>query len=336
MRLPIFAHPTTTVLVDDSDSFLKSLSFQLDPLLPSKTFHDTTMALDWFNASTRRADLPLHVNFDILNQTADQPNVAVDVRRIHDLCASHHRFTIPSVLVVDYSMPQMNGVEFCRQIEYLPCKKILFTGAADEKIAVNAFNEGLIDRFIRKSDDDALDRLEQEILAMQRAFFVEQAETLRDLLSLHDYSFLRCNTMAGLVRELYTKHGFVEHYLHSSPTGILFLDQHGRATLMVIETEQGMHAQYEVARDNDAPQSLLTALQERRVLPFFPPEAGAGMYSVAAGEQWHRYCCAPQVLQGRERYYWALFEFPGHYLESPVYPFSEFLNSRHPPCDLAA
>ncbi|WP_229466683.1 hypothetical protein [Pseudoduganella plicata] len=106
--------------------------------------------------------------------------------------------------------------------------------------------------------------------------------------------------------------------------------------MMVIETEQGMHAQYEVARDNEAPQSLLTALQERRVLPFFPPEAGAGMYSNAAGEQWHRYCAAPQVLQGRERYYWALFEFPGHYLESPVYPFSEFLNSRHPPCDLAA
>ena len=35
--LPLYAHPTLTVLVDDSDSFLRSLSFQLDPIHASKT-----------------------------------------------------------------------------------------------------------------------------------------------------------------------------------------------------------------------------------------------------------------------------------------------------------
>lgn len=336
MRLPIFAHPTTTVLIDDSDSFLKSLSFQLDPQLPSQTFHDTTVALDWFARNTPSCELPLHVNFDNLGQSPDQPSVAVDVRRIHRLCEQRQRFTIPSVLVVDYSMPQMNGVEFCQALQHVPCKKILFTGAADEKIAVDAFNRGLIDRYIKKSDDDALDRLELEIVAMQRAFFVDHADTLADMLALHDYSFLRCRAMGRLVQELYARHGFVEHYLYPGPAGILFFDRQGRGTLMVVETDQGMCAQYEVARDNDAPPSLLAALEERRVLPFFPPTAGDGMYSTDAGDRWHRYCAAPQICQGREKYYWALFEFPAHYLTAPHAPFDEYLLARRSVGGLAA
>jgi CheY-like chemotaxis protein len=334
MRLPILFHPTTAVLVDDSDSFLKSLSFQLDPLLPSKTFHDTAVALDWFARSTRREDLPLHVDFDSLNQSPDQPNVAVDMRRIHRVCEQALRFTIPSVLVVDYSMPQMNGVEFCEALQYLPTKKILFTGAADEKIAVDAFNRGLIDRYIKKSDDDALDRLEAEIGNMQRAFFLDHARTLADMLALHDYGFLRCQAMAGVVQDLYRRHGFVEHYLYPGPAGILFFDRYGRAKLMVIETEAGMCAQYEVARDNDAPHSLLLALSERRVLPFFPP--GDGMYSTEAGDEWHRHCRAPQICLGREKYYWALFDFPEHYLATPPAPFEQFLNARQGDAYLAA
>jgi CheY-like chemotaxis protein len=46
------------------------------------------------------------------------------------------------VLVVDYSMPQMNGVEVCEALRHLPCKKILFTGAADEKVAVERLQSG--------------------------------------------------------------------------------------------------------------------------------------------------------------------------------------------------
>ena len=42
MQLPVYTHPTLTVLIDDSDSFLKSMAFQLDPALARKTFHDTS------------------------------------------------------------------------------------------------------------------------------------------------------------------------------------------------------------------------------------------------------------------------------------------------------
>ncbi len=219
----------------------------------------------------------------------------------------------------------MNGVEFCEAVRELPCKKILFTGAADEKIAVNAFNRGLIDRYIKKSDDDALDTLELEIHALQKAFFAEQSETLRDVLLLHDYHFLDDPALAAVVQELIRQHGFVEHYIFPNPSGILFFDRDGNARLMIIETAKSLQAQYEIARDSDAPASLLEALQERRVIPFFCAAGGDGMYTAAIGANWFRYCAAPRLCQGATNYFWALFELPAHYLEEPVHPYARFL-----------
>src|SRR3954463_8254362 len=112
MHLPVYTHPTLTVLVDDSDSFLRSLSFQLDPMLANKTFHDTTTALQWLRQSAQEDGVPLHVNFDMQNLPADQCNVALDLERIYRIGEQRQRFATPSVLVVDYSMPQMNGLEF--------------------------------------------------------------------------------------------------------------------------------------------------------------------------------------------------------------------------------
>jgi CheY-like chemotaxis protein len=311
MKVPVHYHPTTTVLVDDSDTFLRSLTFQLDPAQASISFHDTVAALEWFGNSARSPELPLQVHVDDPYQSAGQRNVAVDLARIWRISARPERVAIPSVLVVDYSMPQMDGVSFCEALRQLPCKKILFTGAADEKIAVDAFNRGLIDRYIKKSADDALDQLERELAVLQREFFIDQSEPLCHMLALHDFSFLNCGCIANVVADLYRMHGFVEHYIFPNPSGILFFDRAGKATLMIIETEQGLQAQYEMARDSRAPHSLLAALEERRVLPFF---AHDGMYSDAIGEQWHRYTRTPEVCMGSEIYYWALFELDPAFL----------------------
>ncbi|WP_295992079.1 response regulator [Rugamonas sp.] len=338
MQFPIYSHPTLTVLVDDSDSFLKSLSFQLDPQLVSTTFYDSRSALAWLErqGGGRAGAPPLHVNYDTQNQAQDQCNVAVDLERIYRIAERSERFATPAVLVVDYSMPQMNGIEFCAALRHLPCKKILFTGAADEKIAVNAFNRGLIDRYIQKSAVHALDTLEQEIAALQADYFSARSETLRDLVVLHHYPFMRDAAIAALARELALSMGFVEHYIFPNPTGILFLDRDGKATLMIIETEQGMQAQYEIARDSDAPPSLLDALLERRVLPFFSDPYGDGMYARGMGDNWHRYCAPPRLCQGQQLYFWALFELPAHYFAAPVFSYAQFLRERHAPGAMAA
>ncbi|MES2901381.1 MAG: response regulator [Pseudomonadota bacterium] len=329
MQLPIYLHPSLTVLIDDSDSFLSSLSFQLDPSLTSKSFHDTRSAIDWLDRQPSASpvrDAELSASFDTYPNSHEQCNVAVDIEQIHRISFQPQRFLTPSVLVVDYSMPQMNGVQLCQALRHLPCKKILFTGVADEKVAVDAFNRGLIDRYIKKSDDDALDRLEAEIVSLQREYFAARSNPLRDMLKLHNYSFVGDAVFAEQVNQLLAEHGIVEYYVFPSPAGILMYDSAGKAQLMVVETEASMNSHYEIACDNDAPPSLLTALRERLVIPYF--REGDGMYSSQFASGWHRHVAPARLCRGTQQYYWALFKLEPGELEEPARPFNDYLRER--------
>ncbi|HEY0064544.1 MAG TPA: response regulator [Telluria sp.] len=330
MSLPIYQHPSLTVLIDDSDSFLKSLSFQLDPALASKSFHDTRSAIDWLDqqrSEGQRSDA-LHASYDTYPNAHEECNIALDIDQIHRISFRRQRFATPSVLVIDYCMPQMNGVQVCEALRHLPCKKILFTGVADEKVAVDAFNRGLIDRYIKKSDEAALDKLEAEIVALQQEFFVARSDSLRDMLTLHNYAFVSDPAFAQMVRALVREHKIVEHYVFSSPPGILMYDHEGNAQLLVVETEASMNSHFEVACDNDAPDSLLNALRERCIIAWF--REGDGMYAKTYASSWHKYVQPASLCRGAQNFYWALFPLEPGELTEPAASFADYLRTREP------
>jgi CheY-like chemotaxis protein len=326
MTLPIYQHPSLAVLVDDSASFLQSLAFQLDPMLPRKAFHDAYSALDWVrqqSLETTQPDRLLSATVDTYPRSSEQRAVSLDIDQIHQIRCHAGRFTTPSVLVVDYSMPQMNGIEFCEALRDVPCKKILLTGTADEGIAVEAFNRGLIHRYIRKSSDDSLDRLGTDILALQREYFQGQSDNLKGFLALHEHSFVTDPAVGALLEDICKRHHTVEHYLYPNPAGVLLYDSQGRGRLLVVETEHSMDAHYEVALDNDAPPSLLAALAERQIVPHF--DNGDGMYSPTVGEGWRKYALPAQRCRGRELYYWAVFDVPASANSKEMISFQSFM-----------
>lgn len=316
MKLPLYAHPTLTVLVDDGSSFLKNLPLQDHA---RKVFHQADEALAWLTQSPRHARAPLRVQHDL-----PACSVTVDVEGIFRVSSRRERFAVPAVLVADFYMPHMNGLDFCRALQYLPCKKILLVDAAEERMAIDAMNNGVIDRYVRKQDAEALPLLARQIAQMQQAWFLDQERVAHGLLAMHEYSFLQCAAVAEVVRQLYQRHGFVEHYIFPQPNGILLIDGAGAAQLMVVETEAGMRAQYEIARDSGAPRPLLQALEQRQVLPFFHHRGGDGMYDKAIGGSWQRYCREPQVCQGEQTYYWALFDLPASYLHEQPYTHAQY------------
>jgi len=326
MTLPIYQHPTMTVLVDDSPSFLHSLRYQLGPGFPSIGFSDTGEAIAWLRehgAGPAALAGLLSPSVDTYTLSPQPYNIALHLEQVCGIRTRPQRFMTPSVLVVDYSMPEMNGIEFCEAVRDLPCRKILLTGVADERVAIEAFNRGLIDRYVRKSDAHALDRLEAELTQLQEGYFMAQSESLRVLLALHDFSFVNDPAICGLVRELGARHKIVEHYLYKTPTGFLMYDRDARPWLLAVETEQSMKAHYEIALDGGAPPSLLEALDQRRVVPNFSD--GDGMYSKLAHKEWHRFTSPALTCHGRELYYWAIFALDPEILEGKVDSFADFL-----------
>ena len=324
MPLPIYQHPSLTVLVDDSAAFLARLQCELGEACTSKAFTNPHQALVWLRA--RHAAAPRE---QLLSASAcggacahQHCSVTIDVGRIFRIGFRPERFMLSSVLVVDYRMPAMNGIEFCAALADLPCKKILLIGAGDELAALDAFNRGLIDRAIRKNTGDAPGQLARAIASLQQQYFAELSNALRAPLALHSFGFIGDPAVARLVRAISAEHAIVEHYLYAQPSGLLLYDAAGRARLMVIETDAGMDAHHEVARDSGAPPSLLEAIDARCIIPFF--RHGDGMYADTVGERWYRYCEPAQVCNGEQPYYWAMFDLGADQLPQAAAPFAHF------------
>lgn len=328
MPLPIYQHPSLTILIDDSANFLRSLSFQLDPALPRKGFNNPKLALEWLREQSARPPQPSQLlcdNVDAYPRLSQQRAVSINLEQICQISHRQERFMTPSVLVVDYSMPGMNGIEFCEALHDSRYKIILLTGTADDRIAVAAFNRGLIHRYIPKSDDSALERLGIEICALQRSFFEAQSDRVQGLMALNDFSFVTDPAIDSLFREISARYNIVEHYLYTEPAGILLYDKHALPRLLVIATEQTMDSHYEVAVDNGAPASLLDALRERRIVPYFGD--GDGMYSPTIGNAWHKHTRPAQVCCGSEKFYWALFEQVVSPVLSATPSFQDFMSN---------
>ncbi len=117
--------------------------------------------------------------------------------------------------------------------------------------------------------------------------------------------------MADRVRQTAARYGFVEYYLYPNPVGILLLTARGHATLMVIETRAGLMSQVESAEAYEAPATLIEGLREGRIVPFFWP--GNGMRTPACAD-WEQYCLPAERCEGREEYFYALFDLPRHLL----------------------
>lgn len=140
-------HPTTVVFVDDNKSFLQALQLQLKNKLIGQFYSEPLKALQSLtheyqvNSFTQRCLMPS-------DESADQLFSKVNLRQIHKQCEVKTRFEEIAVCVIDFMMPGMNGLELSRKIKAIhpSIHILLLTGEADHELAVEAFNEGIIDR----------------------------------------------------------------------------------------------------------------------------------------------------------------------------------------------
>lgn len=322
-----FFFPTTVAFVDDSASFLKNLSLRLHPQLAFRLFDSPFSALLTLNAGT--AVPPMVEQFFSLYRHRGEASearhvIGLDLDKIHREVHNEQRFEQVSVVVVDYDMPEMDGLEFCRNLKNPAVKKILLTGKADEQVAVRAFNEGIIDRFIRKQEADVMTLLDRAISDLQRTYFADLEQMLSDALAVGSHLFLRDPEFARRFDEIRRELGIVEHYLSCMPDGVLMLDMRGAAHLLIVQTEDMLQMQHEIAYDQDAPIDLLDALRTGDSIPYFWKTGGN--YSQEHADDW-RVCLHPATsFKGRDWYLYTVVKSPPAFNLKYVVAYADYLD----------
>jgi CheY-like chemotaxis protein len=320
-----FYFPTTVTFVDDSATFLSNLCLQLDPQLAFRLFSSPGEALEYVNSRPRPgpSDEPLFAPFrDRTDEDVAHQVIALSVNTVRKQVHNAQRFLATSVVVVDYDMPGMNGLEFCRRMTDPAVRKIMLTGKADEHIAVQSFNEGIIHRFIRKQDASAVATLNRTVRDLQNAYFDNVCQSILDTLADSEYAFLRDEALAARVAELSSSLGIVEHYLSYCPSGLLMLDSAGSAYLLIVHTNDSLRGLREIAVEQGAPAGFLNALDSRRSLPYFWQTDGHYPADCVA---WESYMHPATQFSGRQDYVYAIVPNPPGLDLSQVLSYDRYL-----------
>ena len=301
-----FAFPTQVVLVDDDPDFLEGIGLILDREQACRLFRSAHEALAFVNEAHR------HVGFlqrcYTSYKTGPQESDAlthIDIGALHLEVLNAFRFQTCSTVVVDYSMPEMNGIEFLQALENPYVRKVLLTGQADTATALNAFNQQLIDQYIDKHDPRLKQKLNSTLHAFHEQYLHNSFKLLTDpILANNQDRYLLDPQFQAWFGQLRESLHCVEYYLLDTPhCGFLLLDRQAHCTCLLIWTQDAIDehlAQLERVR---APAALLEKVRSRERLPLYDTQATRLSRQHPCIKDWERSYAPAVCAEGSGEYH---------------------------------
>lgn len=298
-KISLCHHPTTVVFVDDNKDYLAQLEFRFNELLPVRAFDDPVAALQYLNLAYQEENF---TNRCTLTSTAGEGTYNhivsdINLKLIQNEILRPERFSEVAVVVVDYTMPGMNGIEFCHQIKNPNILIILLTGEADNDLAVREFNNGTIDRFIKKTTPNIKDILHEEILKLEQQYFIQLSNILTNHATPSNLKCLEDKEVAKQFYHLCASQNILEYYLLSETGDFILLDNQGSTSYLTIKSDEEIMDLYDYAEISGASNELLTALQTRNMLPL--------LYHDPDPKDWHDYLSPAYPIIGEKKYYYS-------------------------------
>ena len=265
---PVLYFPTHFVFVDDNRSFLETMEQMLTLHGRRGTFiSNARKAKEFFDMHLKSASpVDLHLySQEELEKTPSMRLLGVDVYGLHKEIYSKNRFDTISTLIVDYDMPGMDGLELLQQVNAPYIKKVLLTGAADESVAIQAFNKGLINQYVRKPQMNFNTFVSQTLEQQERAYFSDISTTFQDTIrSYLGYpSAISDPAFIAMFYELVKKYNIIEYYLLESRGSYVMLDNEGKHYELFVFMDDQMDMYAEAAADMEGPEDIIQALKER-------------------------------------------------------------------------
>jgi CheY-like chemotaxis protein len=262
MRFPLYHRPNALVFLDDDSSYLDMLAIVMPRDWSVRLFTHIDDCLQHFASENTlwESDVWLH------QQMADATRTgALVIPEILEYWKSNqHRYALTQTCVVDFAMPAMTGLEFLKKVPVFPSNRVLLTGKADELIAVSAFNDGLIDRFIPKQHHD-IGRHLTGVLTEQHQKPMEFHEGIwRSALKKEQYAVLQETTVQLDLHKLVRERQWVEYVVLPAPFGILALNQHGRAHWLQLELRSELATAADLAQSTGQTSAVVQSVREGR------------------------------------------------------------------------
>ena len=218
------SNPGIWIFLDDEERFLESLRAWLPREQPFALYSEPSDCITYL------ARNQIEIEDQEIYSVGES---AADYRSIVDDLSNLDRFFRTLVLIVDYSMPQMTGLEFLEQVQNKGAYgSILLTGVADETIALDAMNAGVIDHYIKKGERRALVKIleyAKQIVYEKNCQIGMEDEAWR--LFSAGYG---CRQVSDWFSRIVQSYGIVEYYFCPNPLGFLCMTAKGESVFLAL------------------------------------------------------------------------------------------------------
>lgn len=318
LNLPLFSRSGSTVFLDDDPDYLETLGMVLPAHLQIELYMRPSTFLQRMSEEPARWEADAAQQLLMIDRWRNGHRLLPQVLRYW--ANNPGRYQLVKTCVVDYAMPGTDGLKVLGTLIDWPGSRMLLTGQADDQVAVQAFNGGLIDQFIGKQAADIAGRLMGALNKLAHTPHPRLNTLWRAVLQPAQASILQVPSVCDALQKLVHRK-WIEYVVLSEPFGILGLDSDGHCQWLQLEFTGSLDEPAELAGTAGLGFDVVRAVQAGQILPGVElhqqldlrgPIRTAPAFSV--GEE--------NLLTG------ALFDLAPEDLPQPLYAYRNFLDAQ--------
>jgi CheY-like chemotaxis protein len=307
LEIALYYYPTNVVFIDDNEIFLSSLTQVLElnsPHLNYNIYSDPVEALQEVNHNYNKLSENQSISLDAYQLNASQFIFDI-LNKGHQLKSRDNRPEEISVLVVDLDMPELDGIEFCKQVKSPNVKKILLTGVKDMDRVITAFNDSDINFYINKGDDNIESTLQQAIAQLQYEYFLDITSKVKSEAISGSTSLFNDPAFSDYFIKLRQSLDIKEFYFEPYPARYNLESIDGSKSILLVYSEDEIEEHLQVMKEENAPEHLINALVLGEV-PYFSTADGFFEAQHPDASRWVTF--KSTVVQGKQLYRCALVD----------------------------
>lgn len=259
----LFSRPYTVAFIDDDRDFLELLAMAI-PKHWNAAYYSKTHTFIEFCKHAAVMEQRDYAAFCALFSAQASPEHTM-LKIIRYWHSNPQRWNLCEIGVLDYGMPKMTGLQVLESLDEWHGKRVLLTGLADERIAVLAFNQGLIHHYLPKHTERVMDHLVHAVNGFSPHLHFQHQQFIRSCLNDAQLSLLAEPSVVVSLNTFANEH-WVEHVVLDSPFGVLGLSAMGQLSWLQLERSSDIDDLKAIAASEAWPEATQEALAQGLVL----------------------------------------------------------------------
>ena len=271
--IPLIYYPLKVLILDDDKEMLHSIQDKFAHKFKISTITSTEEALSIIKTNaidnqTLFKDITDRSAVDLKEGNNELSTLQFTIDTILDIVKDKHKYQKYGIIIVDYDMPKMNGIELCKELIHSPVKKILLTGKYDLTNAIMALNKNIIDCYIRKGEENTMEEIEFYINLLSHEYFINLSAHIFNAISSNKLRFMKDPQFINLFNNTIRELNITEYYLINRYGSYILINQDNRF-VFVCYTQDTLDEICEIYSDEASVKNYIDKINNEQYIPFF-------------------------------------------------------------------